>query len=258
MSDGDLPLLSLAECVATIRLRRPAQRNRLHDADLHALLAMFEQLDADLRVRVVVLSADTTGQRRPVFCAGYHVGGFDHEDHDPRLFERVADGLERLRPLTVCALNGSVYGGATDLVLACDLRVALAGSEWRMPAAALGLHYYPGGLRRYVSRLGLDGAKQAFLTGQALAVDSQALRGVFAAIEPAERFDDAVDARVRAVAALAPLAAQATKQSLNEIAAGPFDLDRLRAREAMSIASADFAEGRAAMAEKRAPRFEGR
>jgi enoyl-CoA hydratase/carnithine racemase len=45
----------------------------------------------------------------------------------------------------VCALNGSVYGGATDLMLACDLSVGLPGVEFRMPATALGLHYYPGG-----------------------------------------------------------------------------------------------------------------
>ena len=262
MTDAGLPRLTVAEGVATICLQRPMQRNSLHDADLRALLDHFAQLDADPAVRAVVLTADTgdttAAGKRPVFCAGYHVGGFDSADHDPQLFERVADALEQLRPLTICALNGSVYGGATDLVLACDLRVALAGSEWRMPATALGLHYYPSGLRRYVSRLGLEGAKQAFLTAKALAVESPVLQGLFETLATAEHFDAAVAALVRQVAALAPLAAQATKQSLNEIAAGSFDLKRLRAREAMTTASADFAEGRAAMAARRTPRFAGR
>lgn len=256
-NEPGLPALALADGVATIRLQRPAQRNSLRDADLHALLALFAQIDADPAVRVAVLAADTAGQPRPVFCAGYHVGGFDGAAHDPRLFEQVADALERLRPVTLCALGGSVYGGATDLVLACDLRVALAGSQWRMPAAALGLHYYPSGLRRYVSHLGPAGTKQAFLTAQSLAVESPVLTNIFHAIVAAEDFEAHVAALAHTVAALAPLAAQATKASINEMASGACDLGRLRQREALTTASADFAEGRLALAERRAPRFIG-
>jgi hypothetical protein len=134
-----LPLLTRAGGVATLTLRRPSQRNSLTDDDLLALLAHFESLNADPSVRVLVLTADTRGQGRPVFSAGYNVAGFNKDPESPQFFERVADALEKARPITVCALNGSVYGGATDLVLACDLRVALRGMEWRMPACALGL-----------------------------------------------------------------------------------------------------------------------
>lgn len=258
MSDEGTPALHVVGPVATITLRRPAQRNSLTDDDLHTLLRHFAQVDADASVRVVVLTADTAGHARPVFSAGYHLGGLEGEGQGPQLFERIPDALEALRPITVCALNGSVYGGATDLVLACDLRLALAGCEWRMPAAALGLHYYPSGLRRYVSRLGLDGAKRAFLTGQALPVEQLAALGLFEAVLPAPAFDGARDQLVSRVAALAPLAAQATKRSLNEIGAGQYDLPALRSREALTQSSADFAEGRAALAQKRPPRFSGR
>lgn len=160
------PLLSVQGSVATITLNRPAHRNRLERADLHALLRHFAHIDADPSIRVLKLSANTQGQPRPVFCAGFHIGSFDSDTEDQGLFERVADALAMLRPVTVCALNGSVYGGATDLMLACDLCVALAGIEFRMPAAALGLHYYPSGLQRYVARLGLSGAKRAFLSAR--------------------------------------------------------------------------------------------
>ena len=252
------PTLTIDGAVATIRLRRPSQRNSLHDADLHALLAHFAQVDADPSVRIVVLAAQAEGPARPVFSAGYNVGGFDSGAHDPLLFEQVPDALERLRPITICALSGSVYGGATDLVLACDLRIGLAGTEFRMPAVALGLHYYPGGLRRYVSRLGLNTAKRAFLTAAAIPIEQLHGLGLFECLSDAAGFDAALAALVQTVASLAPLAAQATKQSLNEIAAGSFDEPVLRAREALTAASADFAEGRAAFAARRVPRFCGR
>lgn len=251
------PLLAIDGAVATLTLNRPAQRNRLEDADLHALLRHFERVDADASVRVVVLTANTQGQPKPVFCAGYHIGGFDDGTHDPQLFEKIPDALAALRPVTVCALNGSVYGGATDLVLACDLRVALDGIEFRMPATALGLHYYPSGLQRYVTRLGLSGAKRAFLTARPFSTAQLAQLGCFEEVVSPESFDAAVGELVREIAALAPLAVQATKQSLNEIAAGRFDLPALRAREALTANSRDFAEGRQAFAERRKPRFIG-
>jgi enoyl-CoA hydratase/carnithine racemase len=259
-SHASTPLLRIDGPVATIVLNRPAQRNALHDADLHALLDAFARLDADPAIRVVVLDANVAGQRRPVFSAGYNLAGLDDADHGgPGLFERVPDALEALRPITICALRGSVYGGATDLVLACDLRVGLAGTEFRMPAAAIGLHYYPSGLRRYVSRLGPATAKRAFLTAKALPIERLDALGLFDTLaddDPA--FDAALDELVRTVAALAPIAAQGTKRSLDEIAAGAWTMDTLREREDRARRSEDFAEGRAAVAQKRPPRFTGR
>ena len=142
------PVLQIADGIATITLNRPAQRNRLENNDLKTLLAHFAAVNQDAHVRVVVLTANTAGQPKPVFCAGYDIGGFSESAPDKLPFENVPDALASLRPVTVCALNGSVYGGATDLVLACDLRLGLKGIEWRMPATALGLHYYASGLQR--------------------------------------------------------------------------------------------------------------
>ena len=253
------PVLAITHGVATLTLNRPEHRNRLEDADLHALLQAFVQVDADPAVRVLVLTANTQGQPRPVFSAGYHIGGFDGAAHDPQLFEKIPDALAALRPVTVCALNGSVYGGATDLVLACDLRIGLAGTELRMPATALGLHYYPSGLQRFVARLGINGAKRAFLTARPFSAERLLHMDCLEALASSpEDFAQALAELVDDVARLAPLAVQATKQSLDEISTGRASLAALRAREALTAASADFAEGRAAFLEKRAPRFTGR
>ena len=201
-----VPLMRVDRGLATITLNRPAHRNRLEEEDLRTLLRCFEQVDADPQVRVLKLTANTDGQPKPVFCAGYHIGSFSAEDSDPQMFERVADALAALRPITVCALNGSVYGGATDLVLACDLCIGLAGIEFRMPATALGLHYYPGGLRRYVARLGVSGAKRAFLTARPFTARQLWDMGCLESVAAPEDFDSTVARLVEEVADLAPLA----------------------------------------------------
>lgn len=252
------PQLHIEAGVATLVLNRPAQRNRLENLDLQTLLEHFERVEADRSVRVLLLTANTTGQPKPVFCAGYDIGGFDENAQAATAFEAIPDRLAVLRPVTICALNGSVYGGATDLVLACDLRIGLAGVEWRMPATALGLHYYPSGLQRYVSRFGVLAAKRAFLTARPFNTEQLQALGLFEAVSAAESWQATLDALVRDVLALAPLAVQETKRSLNEIVSGQYDEQRLREREQLTEASADFAEGKNAFSQRRAPVFTGR
>ncbi|MEY3611027.1 MAG: 2,3-dehydroadipyl-CoA hydratase [Pseudomonadota bacterium] len=251
------PVLRIEDGVATITLNRPAQRNRLENADLKALLAHFDTVNRDAAVRVLVLTANTSGQPRPVFCAGYDIGGFDEPGHGSTFFEEIPDALAALRPVTVCALNGSVYGGATDVVLACDLRIGLLGIEWRMPATALGLHYYPSGLQRYVSRFGLAATQRAFLTARPFTDRQLDALGLFEALVGPEEWAQTQQALVHDILALAPMAVQETKQSIREIETGRGDVSRMREREQRTSQSADFAEGRLAFAQRRKPVFTG-
>ncbi len=256
MNEGS-PLLDITGSVATLTLRRPSQRNSLTDDDLNTLLTHFETINQNVLVHVVVLRADTDDQKQAVFSAGYNVGGFDNDPMAPLFFEKIPEALEHLRPVTICALNGSVYGGATDLVLACDFTVAQRGYTWRMPAAALGLHYYPSGLRRYVNRLGLQMSKRAFLLGQPIPYEALDKLNLFHALVEADDFETTIQHLIATLTQMAPLALTQTKKSLNEIAAGLYSQPALKDRSRHSVYSQDFAEGRAAFAERRPPKFTG-
>jgi enoyl-CoA hydratase/carnithine racemase len=58
----------------------------------------------------------------------------------------MVDAVEQCRAVTIVAIQGGVYGGATDLALACDFRVGSMAADMFMPAARLGLHFYASGL----------------------------------------------------------------------------------------------------------------
>jgi len=255
IEDSGAPSLTQQGAVATITLRRPSHRNRLHADDLRTLMQHFDHINGDSGIRAVVLTAEVPVQR-PVFCAGYHIGEHGQE-HPDATFEQVADALEALRPVTVCALNGSVYGGATDFVLACDFAIGVTGMEMRMPAAALGLHYYPGGVGRFVSRLGVVNAKRAFLGAESFGADELLRMGYIQQLAAPEDHAAAVTNKVQQLLALAPLALESLKLSLNELARGDARTDRLRERMHMTQASQDFINACQAFGEKRAPVFTG-
>ncbi|MEK8050311.1 enoyl-CoA hydratase-related protein [Ideonella sp. DXS22W] len=250
---------------ATLTLNRPAHHNRLQVEDLRTLQQHFATLAAEPALRVVVLAAEGRS-----FCSGFDLGALAATPDGmagantagasagPRLFEETVDALEALPVPTVCRLQGGVYGGATDLALACDFRIGVDGMVLRMPAARIGLHYYASGLRRYVARLGLQQAKRLFLLAEDVPATELLAMGYLDRLVPAAQLDAELAQLVAALEAGAPLALRGMKTSLNEIARGEFHLSALREREARCADSDDLREGQRAMAEKRAPRFQGR
>jgi len=256
---GGPPLLTIADRVATVRLNRPRQLNKLTASDLAALSGIFASVGADPSVRVLVL----TGTGR-VFSAGYDLGDIaarvaGAEPPEPRAaapsFEQVCDQLENLAQPTICMLNGGVYGGATDLALACDFRVGVDTCEMFMPAARLGLHYYKSGMTRYVSRLGLGAAKKLFLTAEKIGALEMHQIGYLDEVASADTLAARVAARAATIAGNAPIAVQGMKRTLNEIARNSLDEAAADQRHRDSFASAELREGSAAFAAKRPPRF---
>jgi enoyl-CoA hydratase/carnithine racemase len=170
----------------------------------------------------------------------------------------MTNRVEAVRVPTICALNGSIYGGATDLALACDFRIGVFGMRFVMPAGRLGVHYYPSGLQRYVTRLGLGPAKKLFLTAEPLDVDEMLRVGFLDEVVTPEELDARVDELANRIAGNAPLSLRGMKRALNDIVRGELDHDRIRESRAACENSEDVAEGIAAWSERRTPMFKGR
>ena len=251
------PLLEINGARATIRLNRPKHLNRLQPVDLDALLKLFDRIEADPAIRVLVL----TGTGR-AFSAGYDLGSIaeraasaPEQQSAGSAFEVVVNRLEDLAIPTICRLNGGVYGGSTDLALACDFRIGVDSGEMFMPAARLGLHYYNSGIKRYVSRLGVDNAKKLFLTAQKIDAPEMLRIGYLTAMVPAAALDQEVDKLAGVLAGNAPVAMRGMKRAINEFARGRLNEEAADRRARDSMRGAEIKEGINAFAEKRPPKF---
>ena len=221
------PVLEISGARATIRLNRPKQRNKLESGDLSELMKLFDRIEADSTVRVLVLTG--TGI---AFSSGYDLNSVadratsaNEQQSAGSAFEVVVNRLEDLGVPTICRLNGGVYGGSTDLALACDFRI------------------------------GVDNAKMLFLTAQKITAPEMLRIGYLTAMVPEEALDEEVDRLANILAGNAPLAMRGMKRAINEFARGKLDEDAANLRHRESMRSAEIKEGIKALAEKRPPKF---
>lgn len=231
-----VPSLDISGQVATITLQRPAQHNRIAPEDSEVICSYLERLENLPEIRILVL----TGSGEKTFSSGYTLDAI--KDHLDDRFEKMLDRIERFALPTICMINGSVYGGATDLALCCDFRIGVQGSRMFMPASRIGLHYYPGGIRRYVTLLGLAMAKKLFLTAQTIG-DTEMLRiGFLHELVAADELESAVRVYVDGILACERNVLITMKTDLMAMAEGVADEAVLREHYAASLRSPELSE----------------
>jgi enoyl-CoA hydratase/carnithine racemase len=234
MNADGVPTLEVAGRIATIRLRRPAEHNRI-DPDDVAIIRGY--LDAD-KLYPDAKALVFTGTGETTFSSGYTVdaivGRLDSN------FEELLDAIEQLSLPTICALNGSVYGGATDLALCCDFRIGVRGSRMFMPAAKFGLHYYPGGLRRAVAALGATQAKRIFLTAQTIDSEEMLRIGFLTELVDRRELPGRIQSYAAALAECEPGVVRSMKRQIDAIVAGDRSASQSRVAYEASLASEEL------------------
>ena len=247
------PLLSIDGAIATIQFCKPQYANRLSPDDLSVLRQHVATVNAC--EEVLVLRFKSQGK---YFCSGYDISSLAADSAPSSLFfGETIDLIEAARPVTIAAVNGGAYGGGTDLCLACDFRIGVPEANMFMPAARLGLHFYPGGMVRYISRLGLNNAKRLFLTADKIGAEEMLAMGFLTEIVNPGELEHRLDALSEQLAGMAPIALLGIKKHLNLIVRGHLDEGAIEAAVRQSESSADIIEGAAAWKQKRTPRFTG-
>lgn len=147
----------------TVTIDRPEKANSL-TADM--LLELCVIAEAAREARVLIL----TGVGK-VFSAGADLDAAKAGLAVSPLWERLSGAIARLDALTICALNGTVAGGAMGMFLACDLRISVPGAKVFYPVMKLGFLPQPSDPARLAALIGPSRAKIILMAGQKITVD---------------------------------------------------------------------------------------
>jgi len=167
---------------------------------------------------------------------------------------------EEMAKPTVCRIHGGCIGGALELALACDLRVAAADALMGLPETRVGLIPDVGGSSRLPSVVGLGRAKELIMTSKLVdGVEAERI-GLVNRVAPSEELDAATDQLVGELMACAPIAVGLAKRVMDASAkpALAVTLEQEVAAQQLCAQSEDYAEGAKALSEKRQPEFSGR
>jgi E-phenylitaconyl-CoA hydratase len=246
--------------VATITYHRPEVLNAINGELRQDLNAAWERFRADEEAWVAIV----TGAGR-AFCVGADLrDGAGSAGTWPGSFWEIPtinsfeSGLEVWKP-TIAAVNGYCLGYGLTLVAACDFVIAADDAQFGMPEVRLGVPTIVGAIR-LPRRIGLQPALELLLTGERIDAARAAEIGLAGRVVPrAELLTEARGLADRLCAG-APLAVRAVKEMAYRGQALPWT-DAVRMGESlrrMVLATDDAAEGRAAAAERRVPRWTGR
>lgn len=154
--------------VAVIRFNNPAQRNPLSTPTLQLLEITLSDLLSGPDVKGVIFTGTDD-----VFASGANIHELSKLDSDSalqfsqlgqRIFQMIADATQ----VTIAAVSGFCMGGALDLALACDIRVASRNATFAHPGARLGIITGWGGTQRLPRIIGRGRALKLFLTARSI------------------------------------------------------------------------------------------
>ncbi|MDI4658399.1 enoyl-CoA hydratase/isomerase family protein [Xanthobacter autotrophicus] len=250
-------ITAVEDGVAILTLDRPEVRNAFDDALILALTRAYDAATINPDVYAVLLRANG-----PIFCAGGDLNWMRRMAAYSR-HENLADAMalaSLMRTIDLCPkptlvrVHGSAFAGATGLIAASDIVVAVPEAEFAVTEVRIGL--IPSVISPYLVRaMGARQARRYFLTAERFSAATALALGLVHEVVPAEELDAAIARHLKALKAASPGAMAATK-ALVAAVDRPFDqtvMQDTARRIADQRASADGREGVSAFLEKRKP-----
>jgi methylmalonyl-CoA decarboxylase len=252
----------IANHIAVLTLNQARKQNALSRELIDKLCAALEDMRTR-QARVIILRAPAGAK---VFSSGHDVRELPTTGRDPLTYNDPLRRLIRLIEMfpapVVAMVEGSVWGGACELVMSCDLIVAADDSTFAITPAKWGVPYNISGVQNFLNTGGMPLCKEMLFTAQPVAVKRLVEQGIVTCAIHREELESVTQTIAQQIAQNSPLVISLLKEELRLLSAShnlsPETFERVQALRRQVYDSGDYQEGIRAFLEKRVPEFNGK
>jgi enoyl-CoA hydratase len=259
---SDVVLVERVGTCATVVLNRPEKLNALNAEMWRRVGEAFGELDKDEGMRCIVLR----GAGEKAVGPGADITEFESQRANAEqgavyggLMHNAMHAIRECRHPVVARIQGLCVGGALELALMCDIRVAATSSRFGVPINKLGLVMAYPEVEALVGLVGPSVALEILYEARVFGAEEALAKGLVNRVVPDVDLDKEVSATVERISAGAPLVNRWHKKFVYRVAANPAPLTQAEQKEGFAcFDTADYKEGVRAFLAKDTPKFEGR
>jgi methylmalonyl-CoA decarboxylase len=259
---NSLTLHEVVDHVGIVTMNNGSKLNTLSSQMVRGILdslSRFESMD----IHAVILRA-ASGAR--VWSAGHNINEIPLDGQDPVNwnvpFEKLLHRVRNFPMPIIGMIEGSVWGGACDLAMTCDILAGTSSSTFAITPAKLGLSYNTAGVNHFLGVLPVHIVKEMLFTAQPLSAEDAYRLGLLNRLVEPDQLEKTAMKIAEDIASRAPLAVRVLKKEMQRLTAGPGispdDFEEIQGLRRIAHRSDDFQEGIKSFFEKRKPVFTGK
>jgi len=253
--------IKITDGIAVLTLNNSKKLNALSQELIKEICSSLDEMQRQ-KVRVVILRA-APGSK--VFSAGHDVKELPTNGRDPLTYNdplrRVIREIEMYPAPVIAMVEGSVWGGACELVMSCDIIITGDDSTFAITPAKLGVPYNISGIQNFLNSGGALLCKEMLFTAQPMPVQRLVEIGIVSHAVSRETLEEFTLTIAGQIAQNSPLVISLLKEELRLLARAhnlsPETFERVQAMRRKIYDSLDYHEGIKAFFEKRTPEFVG-
>lgn len=247
--------------IGTITLNNPGKHNALSEALIDEMLQAFTRMQ-EAEVRVVILRSAAGAK---VWSAGHDVNELPESGHDPLGWDdplrHLVRTIEEFPHPVIAMVEGGVWGGACEVVFACDMIIAADNATFAVTPARLGVPYNVSGMMTFMNSANIRIIKEMAFTARPVGAERAERMGMINYLVDTEELQDFTYDLARVITQNSPLSIRVMKEQLRLLAGAhpmsPRAFEKVQGLRRIVYSSDDYREGISAFKEKRRPNFSG-